>query len=148
MENLVNHSRIRTLVLGPLVLACVLTLGSTAAAKSITKDTQAVFYKGSSGWVSCITFAADQAGPAHVICTSPSIAGTAECGGSVTLDLAKTGEATDGELCGGGYPIKRFKRGQHFTWHGIRCTGIRRGVRCKNKSGHGLRVTVSSATTF
>ncbi|MGH2960342.1 MAG: hypothetical protein ACRDKE_12105 [Solirubrobacterales bacterium] len=148
MENLVNHSRIRSTVLVLSAITCVLALGSTASAKSISKDTQAVFYKGNSGWVSCITFAEDQFGPAHIVCTAPSITGTAECGGSISLDLARTGEAAHGELCGGGFPIKRFKRGQHFTWHGIRCTGIKKGVRCKNKSGHGLRVTVTSATTF
>lgn len=125
------------------LIALVAISANSAQAKSVEENTDVSF----PGTTFCQTLPASGSSPKSVTCSGLKF-GTADCGGSKAWKLQRTGRAKNSVLCGGGNQSTSLNKGQRFSWGGVTCTALSNGLRCKNKSGRGFKITSKSRSRF
>jgi len=68
-------------------------------------------------------------------------------------DIARRGRAKVGTACIGGLPFafdgaRTLRYGKSVTHRGITCTSRKSGLRCRNRSGHGFRLSRAKGVRF
>lgn len=138
-----NRSRAATFTLLAATLVFLAFLSSSSAqAKSLSVYTNISL----PGETICKTI------PGTLACANWGSSGggfpTAECGGTKAWALRRRGKVRSTVMCDGGGPNVEKTAGQKFRWSGVSCTVLSNGVRCKNKSRHGFRITSESRSRF